>query len=417
MPLPVAALFLLLVSCGSATPTTGPSPAPTSPYAALEERFGIELRPLAPQEPNLPWWLPLAINYAPVTQPAELIAAFPPEQLEAELAKYPPDFFRRLGLRGVYWGRALESGLLTWRLAVGGVGFNIQGERWVILNLPNTPQPPALAAHTLHHEIFHALDPQSESTWQSCNPADSAYGFQPPEAVGREFDYPTPGFVSSYARTEAREDRAEVFALMMSNPTYAQLLEHWQVSDVYLRCKREQISQQLQQIDARFNQEHLAWVSLGLIEQLSKAQSHPEQITQLTVQGYNPTGRYQPTQPDSHHPDPFVLPDQIGLLSGLQHLELQQTDYTDLPASIGSLRQLRTLTLSGQRLKSFPRALLLLQQLRTLSLRNSGLRAIPIEVLALPHLQTLDIRDNELSEADRQALRQAAYIRGKVLQE
>lgn len=417
-PLPVILLLLLLVGCGSAAPPWSNPSAETNPYQALEARFGLELRPLQPQEPRFPWWFAMAVSYTPVSSPSELLNAFSPAELEAELEKYPRDFFRDLGLRGIYWGRNVESGLFTWRLAVGGVGFNIQGERLVVLNLPEPPQAQPLPAHTLHHEIFHALDTQDESNWARCNPPNSVYGLQPSENIRREFDYPSPGFVSSYARTEAREDRAEVFALMMTNPTYAQLFTHWQISDVYLRCKQDQLVQQLQTTVTAFNREHLSWVGLGLKgEFLAQAQTNPEQVTTLQVRGYNPTGSYHPQHPDSHHPHPFILPDRIGQLLGLQTLILERTDYTELPASIASLSQLQTLTLEGQRLSSFPPALLLLKRIEHLSLRNSGLEQIPLTVFTLPQLRTLDIRENPLSEQNRQLLRHEAQARGISLQE
>lgn len=417
MPL-LLILVLLLTSCGSPAPTGNNPPSTTSPYQALEERFGLELRPLQAQEAHFPWWFPLAVTYTPVNHASEILEAFSPDQLEAELEKYPQNFFRHLKLRGIYWGRGVESGLFTWRLAVGGVGFNIQGERLVILNLPEMPQAQPLPAHTLHHEIFHTLDSQVESPWASCNPADNVYGLQPAETIGREFDYPSPGFVSSYARTEAREDRAEVFAMMMTNPTYAQLLNHWQIGDVYLRCKQEQVVQQLKATVANFDQAHLNWVGLGLKgDALTQAKTAPEQITTLQVQGYNPTGSYQPAQPDSHHPQPFILPDRIGQLLGLQTLILERTDYTELPASVASLSQLHTLILEGQRFSRFPTPLLLLKQLEHLSLRNSGLKQIPVEVLTLPQLRQLDIRENPLSEQTRQLLRREAPKQGITLQE
>lgn len=106
-----------------------------------------------------------------------------------ELRRYPRDFFSSVGI-----SRMVLCGDLTWDgKRVGGLA--VGGSRTFYLNLKSANVSPGHAASSLHHEVFHLIDRVDEREWARTSG----------------------GFVSDYARTSPREDRAELFAQLMVN--------------------------------------------------------------------------------------------------------------------------------------------------------------------------------------------------------
>jgi Leucine-rich repeat (LRR) protein len=90
------------------------------------------------------------------------------------------------------------------------------------------------------------------------------------------------------------------------------------------------------------------------------------------------------------------LPTEIGQLSRLQALYLNQNQLTSLPAEIGQLSQLQTLDLNQNQLTSFPAEIGHLSQLHWLYLNQNQLINLPAEIGQLSQLQGLQLNQNQL---------------------
>ncbi|KIC76682.1 hypothetical protein DB41_FB00240 [Neochlamydia sp. TUME1] len=91
------------------------------------------------------------------------------------------------------------------------------------------------------------------------------------------------------------------------------------------------------------------------------------------------------------------LPAEIGQLSQLQLLRLNQNQLTALSPEIGQLSQLQWLSLRSNQLTALPAEIGQLSQLQTLDLSQNQLTALPAEIGQLSQLQTLDLSNNQLA--------------------
>ncbi len=137
-----------------------------------------------------------------------------------ELDRYPDRAIRRMGLRRVIvCSRLREFGQSEGGVAVGPAGTIYLEAEWF-------DEGATALRHVVNHELFHLIDyatttPWDDDTeWRAGNPAGFSYGS--PGVAGTSGTSAGssggPGFVSAYARTNIREDRAEVFGWMMSDP-------------------------------------------------------------------------------------------------------------------------------------------------------------------------------------------------------
>jgi putative zinc-binding metallo-peptidase len=131
--------------------------------------------------------------------------------LAAEIGKYPPTFFRRTLLTYVVLCRELHGD-------VGSpAGVAVPGEVFLDVSLATgTAAERDYFRISVHHEIFHAIDicdVTTDAEWMLLNPARFTYAPRVGPARPRP---PALGFVSSYATTNVREDRAETFARLMT---------------------------------------------------------------------------------------------------------------------------------------------------------------------------------------------------------
>jgi hypothetical protein len=163
---------------------------------------------------------------------AAAVATFVP-LLGRELGRYPGRFLPRCNLRRV---------LLCGRLSQEGQSIpslpNVEGT--LLLDLTGDE---AYVRHLVHHEVFHFFDHAddghlgNDEAWAALNPPRFRYGDggrsmrTPGTAV---FDAPLPGFVSLYATSAVEEDKAEVFALALSEPALA---SSFQARDPILAAK------------------------------------------------------------------------------------------------------------------------------------------------------------------------------------
>ena len=92
-----------------------------------------------------------------------------------------------------------------------------------------------------------------------------------------------------------------------------------------------------------------------------------------------------------------ALPPEIGQLSQLHSLYLHINRLTALPPEIGQLSQLRELRLGSNQLTALPSEIGQLSQLQTLWLNNNRFTAVPSEIGQLSKLQTLYLDSNQLT--------------------
>ena len=76
----------------------------------------------------------------------------------------------------------------------------------------------------VHHELFHFLDlcsppsPLQKRTWLAFNPPGFRYGQGGLAMQNLSADLEEPGFLDSYSTSDILEDRACVFASIMTSP-------------------------------------------------------------------------------------------------------------------------------------------------------------------------------------------------------
>jgi internalin A len=84
-------------------------------------------------------------------------------------------------------------------------------------------------------------------------------------------------------------------------------------------------------------------------------------------------------------------------VNGWTELDLADKGLTELPPEIGNLSNLETLWLDNNYLSSLPPEISKLGSLRELSLSNNQFTDFPIEVISIPNLQILGLGNNHLS--------------------
>ena len=91
------------------------------------------------------------------------------------------------------------------------------------------------------------------------------------------------------------------------------------------------------------------------------------------------------------------LPAEIGQLTALLLLDLEENQLTSLPAEIGQLGSLLSLTLEGNQLTSLPAEIGQLASLESLTLDHNQLTSLPAEIGQLASLKHLYLGDNQLT--------------------
>jgi len=93
-----------------------------------------------------------------------------------------------------------------------------------------------------------------------------------------------------------------------------------------------------------------------------------------------------------------MLPESIGRLQQLIHLDLGNNQLSNLSESIGQLQRLTSLDLYHNRLLELPESISQLQQLTNLNLGNNWLSKLTELIGQLQQLTYLDLSSNRLSE-------------------
>jgi leucine-rich repeat protein SHOC2 len=91
------------------------------------------------------------------------------------------------------------------------------------------------------------------------------------------------------------------------------------------------------------------------------------------------------------------LPDSIGNLTSLTHLNLEGNQLTSLPGSIGNLVNLTSLNLEVNQLTSLPGSIGNLVNLTSLNLERNQLTSLPESIGSLVNLTSLNLERNQLT--------------------
>ena len=89
---------------------------------------------------------------------------------------------------------------------------------------------------------------------------------------------------------------------------------------------------------------------------------------------------------------------EIGQLTNLQQLSLNNNQLSQIPVEIGQLTNLQELYLHNNQLSQLPVEIGQLTNLRPLSLSNNQLSQLPVEIGQLTNLQQLSLNNNQLSQ-------------------
>lgn len=168
--------------------------------------------------------------------------------LAGELARYPGEFLARARLRRLILCAKLHEGsepIPSLPNYHGALLVDVDADAPYLRRL-------------VHHEVFHFADYADDDqlsrdpAWLQLNESDFAYGsggrFLRTPGAGR-FSAEIPGFVSRYATSALEEDKAETFAMRMSEPAkFAALI----AADPVLRAKSAALEAQLRKFSPTF---------------------------------------------------------------------------------------------------------------------------------------------------------------------
>jgi len=114
-----------------------------------------------------------------------------------------------------------------------------------------------------------------------------------------------------------------------------------------------------------------------------------------------------------------ILNPQIGLLTELKQLFLNDNDLTSLPSQLGELTKLEKLEIRNNSLISFPASIGKCISLKSIDIRSNQLEELPPEIGELKQLETLQLWGNKFTSlpqeiADCVSLKEL-YLRGNRL--
>ena len=194
---PLAALSLLVLA-GT------PADEARSSLRTLERKYGIDIQwEFEFKEIREGWTVSTRVPTE------EDLIAFAPKLREA-MAVYPDRLWKSGKVKTIVLAKKCLRNGVSWG------GFAVHTRKALLLDVSASADPDWLR-NAFHHEVYHLVDPVEDDDWNALNVEKFAY--RPVHAPGAVDDRNTqPGFVSPYARTDAREDRAELFAYMVARP-------------------------------------------------------------------------------------------------------------------------------------------------------------------------------------------------------
>lgn len=206
-------------SAPAAAPATAPPPSPAPEVSPRTQQQLDNLRALG-REYGIQFAyrnLKFPTNISGEEAPPEHVAAYVESVLVPEWKLYPVSLVKRTRLRRVMLCRRL-----TW------LGHSLGGLAPADTFFVNIGMRRGWSIHTLHHEFFHTFDhyvgqAMPDEQWESLNPTGFRYGAEGNalslvREASSELSDRNPGFFNRYSTANKDEDRAEVFAYMMSEP-------------------------------------------------------------------------------------------------------------------------------------------------------------------------------------------------------
>lgn len=391
----------------------------------ISQRFGLLVTRLNYNDARLPWQLHSMLSYKIFLpekvsgrsesqenrDPFDKLVSHP--SFVAELNKYPSEFFRAQGIKSLYFARELSVGVGPLKMGLEGIGLQWDGKKYPVVAFNDDPivslgpTPTILDVFTenaieslmpkIHHELFHVIDDAlilGEQSWSRCQPtADEQRRFHAPQNT---IYHPAAGFVTPYAQTIFREDKAEVFRMMMTSNT-AQYLAGWiAAGDQSLKCKQDWIREYVSQRVPAMNKDYFDAVLLGLgNETLHMALQQPEAITHLHLKGLDFNKTYWSRE---EIPQSMPLPPTIHRYPNVTELLAERNQWTSL-ATVGTMAKLTKLWLAEQRFNGFPEEILHLTGLESLVFLDK-LDAIPAGLSRLTALKELSLALTTLGNVD-----------------
>jgi hypothetical protein len=391
----------------------------------ISQRFGLLVTRLNYNDARLPWQLRGMLSYTLFLP--DNASGQPDSQLSrdhfdklvghpgfvAELNKYPTQFFSALQINALYFVHELSAGLGPLKVGLEGIGLQWDGKKYPVLSF-NERQITSFSSDNslfngltenalerlmpkIHHELFHVIDDAlllGEPSWSRCQPtADEQRRFHAPQNVTY---HPAAGFVTPYAQTIFREDKAEVFRLMMTSTT-AQYLAAWiAAGDQTLKCKQDWIRDYVSKRVPAMNADYFDAVLLGLgSETLQMALQQPEALTQLHLKGPDQNQAYWSR---AEIPQILPLPATLSRYQNLAELLAERTQWTSL-ATLGKMAKLKKLWLADQRLNGLPEDILNLTGLESLVFLDK-LSEIPAGLARLTALKELSLALSTLGSVE-----------------
>ena len=174
-----------------------------------------------------------------------------------EMSLYPANWFRRARIDRIVLCQELALDTQA-RAAVPAWDLNTY-----YLDVALGAKVPGYQRHAFHHDLYHAVDFRDDGliyeddAWAALNPPEFTYGSGGVNHRDMEDAWTLrsdlPGFVTRYATTGVEEDKAEVFAHLITN--YDALMAICE-SDPVIAAKVQQLKTQLEafapEIDDRF---------------------------------------------------------------------------------------------------------------------------------------------------------------------
>ena len=359
------------------------SPAAQTIRQQIIDQQGLKISPLTSDTPAFTWWMALGGKAEAIEDPAVLNTLLSSGFFIRELAKYPPQFFTRAPIPELLFAAKTEGGVLAGGGVSQGFGVNVFNRRLAVLSLDPTVYQVQDLQVALHHEIFHLIDDQPyDHQWLACHEGRAPYeGAKESPAAAL---YPAAGFVSDYARTDMREDRAEVFAWMMASPELGQALRAYAEQDSVLACKQRLIEAYLIQHFPNFDAAQLFTVRWG-----APPLSPDGHVRELVVT--EPPSALQTTAVAPLPDSPFVLPKEVLSRYPRLHAFVSDVSYTALPDALEHWEELEHFTLTRHRLDEIPEGVSRWHHLKQLTLRGRGLNVIPKHLEGLPYLRRLEV--------------------------
>ena len=143
-----------------------------------------------------------------------------------EFSLYPVSYLRKSTLNNIYFCNSLTfstESYSQYRASVPDYWYNMKAMIYCCKETSSS-----YVRNVIHHEFFHFVDYiedgkiyGSEPKWEACNKPGFQYGTGGANnRVWKPFDEKDTGFLNYYSTTGIEEDKAEIFAYMMTDPEY-----------------------------------------------------------------------------------------------------------------------------------------------------------------------------------------------------